>query len=179
VELLAGVSFIILFVFYQNLWHFIFLAINLLLFIAIIFIDYEHYLIPDILLAVLFINAFIYTLMLEANQLVNKLYSALILAVILVIIRFFSNLIYKKEAFGWGDVKLGTLLGFLLKWDGALLAIFFGCCIASLISIFLLIKRIVHRYSYIPMGPFMVLGMLTYILWGAKIVEWYLDTFIR
>jgi leader peptidase (prepilin peptidase)/N-methyltransferase len=179
VELLAGISFVILFVSYQNLWQFIFLAVNILLFIAIIFIDYEHYIIPDVLLFALFIIALIYSLVQESSQLINKMIGALILAIILGTIRLLSNLIYKKEAFGWGDVKLGTLMGFLLKWDGALLAIFLGCCIASLIIIFLLIKKKVKRHSYIPLGPFMILGMLTYILWGGKIVEWYLDTFIK
>jgi leader peptidase (prepilin peptidase)/N-methyltransferase len=179
VELLTGIAFVILFAFYQNLWHFIFLAINILLFIAIIFIDYEHYLIPDVLLVTLFISALIYTLLQESNQLLNKMTGALILGIILVIIRFSAHLIYKKEALGWGDVKLGALMGFLLKWDGALLAIFLGCCIASLLIIFLIVKKKVHRHSYIPLGPFMILGMLTYILWGAKIVEWYLNTFMK
>jgi leader peptidase (prepilin peptidase)/N-methyltransferase len=179
VELLAGISFIILFKFYQDIWHFLFIAINILLFIAIIFIDYEHSIIPDVLLISLFLLALFYNLFHEHDMLFHKAMGAFIVAIVLFTIRFVSNVIYKKEAFGLGDVKLGTLMGFLLGWDGALLAIFLGFCIASVIIILLLIKKKVQRHSYIPLGPFMILGMLTYLLCGPQLVEWYVKIFLK
>ena len=95
------------------------------------------------------------------------------------LIRLAANLIYKKEALGLGDVKLGFLIGFLLGWNGALVAIFLGFCIASISIILLMIKKKVRRNSYITLGPFMIFGLLTYILWGTELVEWYLNVFMR
>jgi len=76
-----------------------------------------------------------------------------------------------------GDVKLGTLIGFLLGWKPALLAIFFGFVIAGLIILILGIARKIDRLTYIPFGPFLVAGMVTHVLFGKAIIVWYFRLF--
>ena len=73
------------------------------------------------------------------------------------------------------DAKIGLLLGL----DEALVAILLGFCIATVLIIFLMIIKKIRRNSYIPLGPFMIFGMLTYVLWGTELVEWYINIFMR
>ena len=179
VELLTGLAFIFLLKFYNDFWLFSLIAISIILFIAIIFIDYEHYIIPDKLLVPLLLFAFIYFLIDKQYSIINQFLSALTVGAILYLVRFIANVIYKKEALGLGDVKLSVVLGFLLGWSGALLSIFLGFCIASVFILILMVSKKVQRRSYIPLGPFMIFGMVAYIFWGTELVDWYLNTFMK
>ena len=179
IEILSGISFSCIYIYYINIWHFIFLALNILLFIAIGFIDYEHYIIPDILLIVLFSISILYSLFNQYEMIPQKFISMFIIASILLAIRIISNFIYKKDSLGLGDIKLGGLIGFILGWKNTIIAIFLGLCVATVVVIILLIKKKVNRKSRIPLGPFMILGMVLYIFMGPILVEWYIHIFIR
>jgi len=75
------------------------------------------------------------------------------------------------SVFGWvgmGDGILGVGLALLLgKWQYAFLALF----LANLLGCFMLIplyaRRKLHRHARIPFGPFMILGTLIVMLFGA------------
>ena len=73
---------------------------------------------------------------------------------------------------GLGDSILGFGLAlFLGKWEYAFLALF----IANLLGCFLLIpialKGKMRRNLHIPFGPFLILGTIITLLWGATIIS--------
>jgi leader peptidase (prepilin peptidase)/N-methyltransferase len=73
---------------------------------------------------------------------------------------------------GLGDSILGFGLAlFLGKWEYAFLALF----IANLLGCFLLIpialRGKMRRNLHIPFGPFLILGTLITLLWGAMIIS--------
>lgn len=77
---------------------------------------------------------------------------------------------------GFGDVKLGLILGLLLgKWELALLALFLANLIGCLIVIPGLMTKKLTRTTQVPFGPMMIAGFVIAALWGSHIIDWYLS----
>lgn len=75
---------------------------------------------------------------------------------------------------GGGDVKLGWVLGLLLATPAnSLLMIFIASIAGSVVSLPLLARGRVKRTSVIPFGPFLILGAVVVVLFGANIIDWY------
>ncbi len=85
---------------------------------------------------------------------------------------FFS----KGRAMGFGDVKLGILLGILLGWPDILVALFIGFGVGAIFgSVAIFLKKKTMK-SYLPFGPFLVLGALSTMLVGDWIVQFWFYT---
>lgn len=81
-----------------------------------------------------------------------------------------SEIIFKREAVGFGDVKLMGLIGAFTGVDGSMFSIFGGCLIGSVILVPLLLiknfsknKRILKSRE-IPFAPFLVVGSISYTI---------------
>jgi prepilin signal peptidase PulO-like enzyme (type II secretory pathway) len=80
---------------------------------------------------------------------------------------------------GGGDVKLGYLLGLIVATPArSLLFIFLASIAGSLISVPLLATGKLKRSSVVPFGPFLIIGAVVVVLFGADILQWYKQTFI-
>jgi len=82
-----------------------------------------------------------------------------------------------RGGFGFGDVKLGFLLGLLLayrSWGILVVGAFAGFAVGGLAAVALLIARRVGRKDAIPFGPAMVAGAGLALAFGEAIVRWYL-----
>lgn len=80
---------------------------------------------------------------------------------------------------GGGDVKLGALLGLIVATPGrAVLFIFFGSLLGSLVSLPLLARGHLKRTSVIPFGPFLIAGAIITVLFGGDILHWYQQVFL-
>lgn len=69
-------------------------------------------------------------------------------------------------AMGFGDVKFAGLLGAWLGFNGFLLALVAAALVGSIVGIFMGQRRI-------PFGPFLSLGGVVALLFGAEIWQWY------
>lgn len=89
---------------------------------------------------------------------------------------FFLSLIIvtKGKGMGGGDVKLGAFIGIMLGFPQAIFALVLSFITGALFSIALIMTRKKHFGQTIPFGPFLVLGSLMMLFWGAQIVDWYL-----
>ncbi|MBC7764736.1 prepilin peptidase [Microbacteriaceae bacterium] len=99
----------------------------------------------------------------------EQLWSLLLAIVIMSGLYFIFSL---RGYVGLGDSILGFGLAlFLGKWEYAFLALF----IANLLGCFLLIpialKGKMRRNLHIPFGPFLILGTIITLLWGATIIS--------
>lgn len=77
---------------------------------------------------------------------------------------------------GFGDVKLGVVLGILAGGPmPAILLLFVASVLGMLFSLRLVVTGKASRKSYVPFGPFLLAGMIVVQLFGADIINWYQD----
>jgi leader peptidase (prepilin peptidase)/N-methyltransferase len=67
----------------------------------------------------------------------------------------------KREAMGFGDVKLMTAGGIWVGAQALPLSIIIGCCAAALaLIIFSVTKKVNLREHILPFGPFLAFGLI-------------------
>lgn len=82
-----------------------------------------------------------------------------------------------RGGFGFGDVKLGVLLGMFLaylSWAALVAGVFLGFLAGGLAAIALLVAGRKGRKDPIPFGPAMVLGAWIGVAYGEPLMRWYL-----
>lgn len=96
-------------------------------------------------------------------------------------------------SFGWGDVMLMGVCGFLLGWQRILLAFFIGVVLGGLAGIFILLKKKdaapadnggqektaqeeeEEKHPHMPFGPYLAVGVFISMLYGERLISWYLS----
>ncbi len=68
----------------------------------------------------------------------------------------------KYLVFGLGDVKLLVGVGLMLGLSRTVSGLLFGLLLSGLVLATLLVLRRISRRSYVPFGPFLIIGAL----WG-------------
>lgn len=120
------------------------------------FIDLDHMIIPDSLavggmMAGLFLCVWFPALhghegplfMIEAfRSFVDGLIGALIGSAVIVWIRIFGEIVFRREAMGMGDVTLMGMIGAFCGWQGAIFAVFGGAMVGCvLVGVSLLFRK--------------------------------------
>ncbi len=149
IELASG----LLFVFAPSLLWLIALEIFLVLSV----IDLRHLLIPDGLLVVLVALA----LAMRVAWHSANLLSALGIGGFFLLIWLISH----GKWIGFGDVKLGAALGLLFGFPGAIVVLYGGVVFGGLVGIILLLLRKANRKTAVPLGTFLALAAIAYILY--------------
>ncbi len=110
---------------------------------------------------------------LRNNIWINHLFAALVASAGLLLIILLS----KGRAMGMGDVKLFAALGLVFGWPDILFVMGFAFIIGALWGLYLIFGRKMGMKDAVPFGPFVVLGALALIFWGAQIIETYFRFF--
>lgn len=168
VELLTGISFAALAVFYG--WSLELLRGILIIsfLIPIAFIDLEHYIIPDELVYPLALLGLLFS-PLGIGPLLTLLGAAFGFVTLLL-----PYLIYRK-GLGGGDVKLSGALGAVLGFPHIFLCLTAAFVWGSIVAVVLLILRRRSRHDPLPFAPFLCAGALFTLLYGEQILAWYLS----
>jgi len=83
------------------------------------------------------------------------------------------------EAMGLGDVKMMLGVGALLGWQLTMLSIFFAAFGGALAgSILIAAQKDRDLQTHIPFGIFLGSGSIVSLLFGAELVSWYAKTFL-
>ncbi len=78
------------------------------------------------------------------------------------------------EAMGLGDVKMMFMVGAYLGWRLTIFTIFVGVLTGSIIGIALMARqRERNMQMLLPFGIFLGLGAIASLLFGSQVVEWY------
>lgn len=140
--------------------------------------DYLTFYIYDNVLLGYGVILFILKFALGKMNFLESLFLLLIGGAIYGIIYLIARLIYKREAFGLGDVYLIAMISAMMSYRTILVALFSPFYIAP---VFLLLKFIVDRSSKhlklkseIPFGPYICLGAWVTYLYGDVLVDLYL-----
>jgi leader peptidase (prepilin peptidase)/N-methyltransferase len=89
-------------------------------------------------------------------------------------IRELGTAMLKKEAMGFGDVKLMGALGALFGWQAVLYILFFSALAGSAVGIGLIAMKKKELSSQIPYGPYIALAAFSWLLGGYHLWEAYL-----
>src|SRR5512140_677406 len=120
--------------------------------------DLDQRLLPDLLTLPVIPVALLYAAS-GANPLVGtELLPALIAAVAIPTVLFVPSIPFGDGAFGLGDVKLLAGVGLMAGGDRALSSVVFALLLSGLVLIVLLVAGRIGRRTYIPFGPFFILG---------------------
>lgn len=128
------------------------------------------------LLGVAAISAALHTL--QAPDLSWALFSLLLSCTILSGLYFVLYLVSKGAWIGFGDIKLGLVLALLVaNWELAFLTLFLANIIGCIIVLPGLTAKKFNRYSRIPFGPMLIAGCVITVLFGERIITWYMNSF--
>lgn len=82
------------------------------------------------------------------------------------------------DAMGLGDVKMMFGVGALLGWRVTILTIFLGAFSGALIGIALVLRsKDRDLQTQLPFGIFLGIGSIIGLLFGERMIIWYLSTF--
>jgi len=82
---------------------------------------------------------------------------------------------FKKEAMGFGDVKLLGAIGAFFGWQSVLFNIVVSSFAGSVVGITFVALGKKEMQSRIPYGPYIALAAVIWILWGQGIVDGYIN----
>lgn len=169
--------------------------------IAVTFIDLDHMIIPDRfsiggLIAGVILSMVVPSLhgiepgpaaLVTIQGMFVAIQGALIGSAIILWIMILAEAVLKKEALGFGDVKLMGAIGAFCGWQGAFFALFGGAVLGTIaIALLQMIKLFrPHKKSKeegligreIPFGPMLAAGSLLYFLFLGPWVDRYFQQF--
>ena len=172
--------------------------------IALIFIDAEHMILPNVITYPLFIiaiavrvifplvfaqNFFSDTQYWPATYLAGQpawlvsLFGAIVGALVGGGSLWLVGELWKRlrgvEAMGLGDVKMMAGVGALLGWRAAFLAIFLGAFAGAFIGAIIISRqKDKDLQTQIPFGIFLGVGSILALLFGENMIAWYMRTFV-
>lgn len=173
VELLTGIVFVLIWAAYPwqpavlPAWAFGAIVI------AVVFTDLDHMIIPDQLV----VAGVVAALLSEgiafgagqwqpvhlpglATPLPRVLLGGVLGGLVFVGIRAFSQLLFRREGMGLGDVKLAVAIGAMLGPGLALLSFGLAVAAGAVLGVFLILLRLRRRMEYLPFGPFLAAAAL-------------------
>jgi leader peptidase (prepilin peptidase) / N-methyltransferase len=204
VELLTALLFVL--VFWQIGFN-LFLPVCLIFaaaMVALIFIDAEHMILPNVitypllifallarLIFPLFISAEYFTDLQSAPLTYFQNYPVWLVSLIGAVFGaalgggslWLVGAIWKRlrgvDAMGLGDVKMMFAVGAFLGWKLTFLSIFLGAFTGALAGIIVIYTQKEKDFqAQIPFGIFLGLGSIIALLFGEQMISWYLGTFV-
>jgi len=176
VELITGISFLLIYLNFKNLNTIIFLSILILILIIVFFIDLENFIIPDTLnfsimgLALFknFLPNFNTSLIHEINQ---SIIGGMVGYISIWLIIYLYKIFKKIDGMGLGDAKLMAGIGFLFGWQSIPFVLFVSSILGLIFVVPSLIKKQKNMRTEIPFGPFIILACLIYFAYGSLIYD--------
>jgi leader peptidase (prepilin peptidase) / N-methyltransferase len=126
--------------------------------------DLDQRLLPNLLTLPVIPVALVYA-MSGSNPLVgNEVVLAIVAAVAVPAVLYLPSIPFGEGAFGTGDVKLLAGVGLLAGASRLLGSVVFALALAGVVLVVLLAARRVTRRTYVPFGPFFIIGALWAVL---------------
>jgi leader peptidase (prepilin peptidase)/N-methyltransferase len=193
VELLVGCLYLSFFLLHRLTPEFIVDVIFVSLTVPLVFIDFEHMLLPNAITYPGLIVGFILRLLVPIPyldhlraapgfqtwpawtvSLIASALGALAGGGVLWLIREVYYRTMRREGMGPGDVKMMLMVGAFLGWELTIVTIFFAAFGGSIIGLLLIVLRGGSMKTAIPFGVFLGPSAILSLAVGEKVVAWYL-----
>lgn len=145
-------------------------AVMLTLVLAIAVIDARHFLIPDELSLGGTAAGFLLAMAPGSPTVLESAIGSMVGGGLLWLVAIVGSMALGREAMGGGDIKMMSMLGAFLGWQGALLTVFLGALLGTLV--FLPIAFRSDRV--VPFGVFLALGGTITLYFGDALLAWWL-----
>lgn len=89
---------------------------------------------------------------------------------------FISLIILTLGGMGWGDAELCVLCGLFLGSKLTILTLFLSFIIGGFTGALLILLKKKSRKDYIPFGPSISVASMIVVIYGEKILDWYLNS---
>lgn len=169
VEIFGGFLFLVSYLLLGFSWE---LAVALIMISVLIpeaISDIDSMIVHDIIWLVGIIPVLIIRII--QGDFLTYMFSSLGLFGLMLILALLGRWIFKKEAFGGGDVKLYLFIGFCLTFWQGLLSLF----LASLFGLIFALTRRNWRNRLLPLVPFIFLATTVSFFFGQALIDWYLS----
>ena len=146
--------------------------------LLIIFVtDLKKFLIFDVItipitVFALAVNLYLYSSVTDFWQLLAYLIVAMVVGAGFFYLQYFFS---KGKWIGFGDVKMGLMMGAMLSWPKILAALFIAYILGAIYSLIVLALKKKKMQSQVPFGVFLSLATLITLFYGGRIVSWYLS----
>lgn len=105
-------------------------------------------------------------------------YAILISSALAALFFLAQYLITHKRGLGEGDIWLGLLLGLCFpSLSQLLLILVLSYSVGAFVGLALILIKKESGKSKIALGPFLAFGAIITLIWGEKIISWYLSLF--
>jgi leader peptidase (prepilin peptidase)/N-methyltransferase len=141
--------------------------------VAITFIDLQHQIIPDVITLPGILTGVAANLATGTVSWTDSVISAIGAGAI-----FFVIILASGGGMGGGDMKLAAMLGAFLGWQLTLVALFLAVIGGGAVAVAILGTGRLGRKDPIPFGPFLAGGGTAALLWGPRLLTWYIDIFV-
>lgn len=178
VESLNGLLYVLTFIVLDINAKAIITCVLASLLIVIAFMDWDTQEIDLIIVGIIFVLAIPAAIFTDDVELKHRIIGALVVSVPFFIIGEVSRPIIKKKfeedfrAIELGDTILMFAAGALLGTKAIIISAFIGIITAAIGG---LITKIITKDSKFAFGPYLSIGIMFGILWGTKLVDWYID----
>ena len=167
IEFITGLLFFLNFICFCNQSDLLFLSLFVGPVLVLIFVwDLKHKIIPDEFIIAGLVPLCIWLIWKFVSKDFLIVYKSLNGALLMSGFFLLLYLISRGRWIGFGDVKLGVLLGLYLGFSKSLLALFLSYLLGGIISIGLVALKKKSLKSEIPFAPFLILGSFISLFWG-------------
>jgi leader peptidase (prepilin peptidase)/N-methyltransferase len=140
-------------------------------FIVIFFTDLKYGVILDKILLPLIIVVLVYLLIFNSQSLIPNLVSGISAFLFFLVVALGFKLIRRKEGMGGGDIKLAFTLGLFQGFPKIILTLYLAFLTGAIVGIILILwKKKSPKSTFLPFGPFLILGALVGLFWGDLIL---------
>ena len=145
------------------------------------FVDLEHYILPNrVTIGGMILGVALSPLVPFMHQTASP-WLALLRSGIGCVIGFGSlwliatlgSLAFRKEAMGFGDVKLMGAVGAFLGWKAVLFTVICSSFLGSIVGVALILAGKRQLQGRIPYGPFIAAAAIIWIFWGPLLFNLY------
>jgi len=147
--------------------------------IAILFIDFEHQIIPNSLSYPTVVVGVVVSFFSNHLTWQHSLMGAAGAFLGFLGIAYLGRLLFKKDSLGGGDIKLAAGLGAFLGIWKILLVVVLSAAVGLVFSVIAMtVSAAIRKDRIIPFGPFLAIAAIIAGVWGDTILNFYVQTFI-